>query len=73
MSSSASDAASSLLSGRRDVIVVSSVSCLLNKQSDDFRSGSACDQEENGSQRVVKLVDSLYARNEIEFDLALSG
>lgn len=62
---------SSLLSGRRDVIVVSSVSCLYGiGNPDDFHSGTI--QLNSGQQigRNVflrKLVDAMYSRNEIEF------
>ncbi|MBN2633462.1 MAG: excinuclease ABC subunit UvrB [Bacteroidales bacterium] len=64
-------ATSSLLSGRRDVIVVSSVSCLYGiGNPDDFHSGTI--QVLKG-QRLArnyflrKLVDSLYSRNDLEF------
>jgi excinuclease ABC subunit B len=62
---------SSLLSGRRDVIVVSSVSCLYGiGNPDDFYSNTI--QISRGQQigRNVflrKLVDGLYARNEVNF------
>ncbi|MBN2272795.1 MAG: excinuclease ABC subunit UvrB [Bacteroidales bacterium] len=62
---------SSLLSGRRDVIVVSSVSCLYGiGNPDDFHSNTI--EVERGqliSRNVLlrKLVDSLYSRNEAEF------
>jgi excinuclease ABC subunit B len=62
---------SSLLSGRRDVIVVSSVSCLYGiGNPDDFYSNTI--QLKTGDQLnrdhfLRKLVDSLYSRNEIEF------
>jgi len=64
-------ATSSLLSGRRDVIVVSSVSCLYGiGNPEDFHSNTI--EIESGQQisRNVflrKLVDSLYSRNEAEF------
>jgi len=63
---------SSLLSGRRDVIVVSSVSCLYGiGNPDDFYSNTI--QIERGMRigRNVflrRLVDSLYSRNETEFN-----
>ncbi len=64
-------ATSSLLSGRRDVIVVSSVSCLFGiGNPDDFRSNTVHVIKGSKPGRNVvlrKLVDSLYARNELEF------
>ncbi len=64
-------ATSSLLSGRRDVIVVSSVSCLFGiGNPDDFRANTVHVIRGAKTGRNVllrKLVDSLYARNEIEF------
>jgi excinuclease ABC subunit B len=62
---------SSLLSGRRDVIVVSSVSCLYGiGNPDDFHQTTI--QVRNGdtisrNQLLRKLVDSLYSRTEFEF------
>jgi len=62
---------SSLLSGRRDVIVVSSVSCLYGiGNPEDFHSNTIHIRRGQKISRNVflrKLVDSLYARNEIEF------
>ncbi len=64
-------ATSSLLSGRRDVIVVSSVSCIYGiGNPDDFHSNTV--HVKNGqtigrNQFLRKLVDSLYSRNELEF------
>jgi excinuclease ABC subunit B len=64
-------ATSSLLSGRRDVIVVSSVSCLYGiGNPDDYHSSTV--QVKKGQQTgrnhfLRKLVDSLYSRNELEF------
>ncbi|MBN2697669.1 MAG: excinuclease ABC subunit UvrB [Bacteroidales bacterium] len=62
---------SALLSGRRDVIVVSSVSCLygIGNPEDFHRSVIRIRTGEILSRNVFlrKLVDSLYARNEIEF------
>lgn len=63
---------SALLSGRRDVLVVSSVSCLYGiGNPEDFSSNMI---EIHSGQTFVrnlflrKLVDSLYTRNEIELD-----
>lgn len=62
---------SSLLSGRKDVIVVSSVSCLYgigNPQ--DFHSNTVSIRVGQTISRNVflrRLVDSLYSRNEVEF------
>ncbi|MFP4367548.1 MAG: excinuclease ABC subunit UvrB [bacterium] len=62
---------SSLLSGRRDVIVVSSVSCLYGiGNPDDFHSNTIKlekNQVINRNQLLRRLVDSLYSRSEIEF------
>jgi excinuclease ABC subunit B len=62
---------SSLLSGRRDVVVVSSVSCLYGiGNPDDFHQSVIHIQKGQKISRNVflrKLVDSLYSRNEIEF------
>ncbi len=64
-------AASSLLSGRRDVIVVSSVSCIYGiGNPDDFEKGTIIlkiGDKINRNDFLLKLVDSLYSRNEIEF------
>ncbi len=64
-------ATSSLLSGRRDVIVVSSVSCLYGiGNPDDFRSNTVHLMRGARISRTLllrRLVDSLYARNESEF------
>lgn len=63
---------SSLLSGRRDVIVVSSVSCLYGiGNPDDFYSNTIFIKRGQHVARNVflrKLVDSLYSRNEIAFE-----
>lgn len=62
---------SALLSGRKDVVVVSSVSCLYGiGNPEDFHGGTI--QLKTGMQisRNVflrKLVDAMYSRNEIEF------
>ncbi len=64
-------AASALLSGRRDVIVVSSVSCLYGiGNPDDFHEQTVVVRK--GERRsltglLYKLVDALYNRTEIEF------
>lgn len=61
----------SLLSGRRDVIVVSSVSCLYGiGNPDDFYSNTtriSKGQVLNRNLFLRKLVDSLYSRDEISF------
>ena len=64
-------AASALLSGRRDVIVISSVSCLYGiGNPDDFHSQTV--KVKRGEQRsmtrlLYQLVDALYCRTEAEF------
>jgi excinuclease ABC subunit B len=62
---------SSLLSGRRDVIVVSSVSCLYGiGNPEDFHSTKITVAQNQVISRNVllrKLVDSLYSRNEVDF------
>lgn len=64
-------ATSSLLSGRTDVIVVSSVSCIYGiGNPDDFHSNTVHVRTGQTIGRNVflrKLVDSLYSRNELEF------
>ncbi|HOP00472.1 MAG TPA: excinuclease ABC subunit UvrB, partial [Bacteroidales bacterium] len=64
-------ASSSLLSGRKDVIVVSSVSCLYGiGNPDDFHSGTVQVLKGQCMARnyfLRKLVDSLYSRNDLEF------
>jgi excinuclease ABC subunit B len=64
-------ATSSLLSGRHDVIVVSSVSCIYGiGNPDDFHSNTIhirTGQNLGRNQFLRKLVDSLYSRNELEF------
>lgn len=61
----------SLLSGRKDVIVVSSVSCLYGiGNPDDFHSNTIhviSGQNIARNHFLRKLVDSLYSRNEMEF------
>ncbi len=64
-------AASALLSGRRDVIVISSVSCLYGiGNPDDFHEQTVIVKK--GEQRsltrlLYQLVDALYSRTEVEF------
>jgi excinuclease ABC subunit B len=64
-------ATSSLLSGRKDIIVVSSVSCIYGiGNPDDFHSNTIhirTGQNLGRNQFLRKLVDSLYSRNELEF------
>jgi excinuclease ABC subunit B len=64
-------ATSALLSGRRDVIVVSSVSCIYGiGNPDDFHSNTVHIRKSQNIGRNLflrKLVDSLYSRNEVEF------
>jgi excinuclease ABC subunit B len=63
---------SSLLSGRSDVIVVSSVSCLYGiGNPEDFHSNTVHISRGDIISRNIflrRLVDSLYSRNEIEFN-----
>ncbi|MCG8582544.1 MAG: excinuclease ABC subunit UvrB [Bacteroidales bacterium] len=65
-------ATSALLSGRRDVIVISSVSCLYGiGNPEDFHSGVITIEKEMQLSRnafLRKLVDSLYSRNEVMFE-----
>lgn len=65
-------ATSALLSGRRDVIVVSSVSCLYGiGNPEDFHSGIITvkvGQLISPTAFLRNLVDALYVRNEIAFD-----
>lgn len=62
---------SSLLSGRKDVIVVSSVSCIYGMGNpDELENGTIYIEVGDTISRNVflrKLVDSLYSRNQIEF------
>ncbi len=64
-------ATSALLSGRRDVIVVSSISCIYGiGNPDDLQSNTIQIKEGQTASRnqfLRKLVDSLYSRNELEF------
>jgi excinuclease ABC subunit B len=64
-------ATSALLSGRRDVVVVSSVSCLYGiGNPDDFHANItevAVGQSLSRNVFLRRLVDALYSRNEVEF------
>lgn len=64
-------AASSLLSGRQDVIVISSVSCIYGiGNPTDFEAGTIrlkIGQVLDRNKFLLTLVDSLYSRNELEF------
>ncbi len=64
-------ATSSLLSGRRDVIVVSSVSCLYGiGNPDDFSNNVIClsrGSKTNRDEVAKALVNALYSRSEVEF------
>ncbi len=64
-------ASSALLSGRRDIIVVSSVSCLYGiGNPDDFHETTvhvATGQKLSRQKFLYSLVDALYSRNEAEF------
>ena len=64
-------ATSALLSGRKDVIVVSSISCIYGiGNPDDFHSNTVHIRQGQTVGRNLflrKLVDSLYSRNELEF------
>ncbi|MDR2361456.1 MAG: excinuclease ABC subunit UvrB [Prevotellaceae bacterium] len=64
-------ATSSLLSGRRDIIVVCSVSCLYGiGNPDDFHATAVsvrCGQALSRNKLLYSLVDSLYSRNETDF------
>lgn len=61
-----------LMSGRRDIIIVSSVSCLYGLGNpDDFYSGVidlTVGQQISPTALLRLLVDSLYSRNEVVFD-----
>nr|WP_321451804.1 excinuclease ABC subunit UvrB [uncultured Carboxylicivirga sp.] len=65
-------ATSALLSGRRDVIVISSVSCLYGiGNPEDFHEGIIhikVGDEIGRNTFLRKLVDSLYSRNEVMFE-----
>jgi excinuclease ABC subunit B len=64
-------ATSSLLSGRRDVIVVSSVSCMYGiGNPEDFNANTiriSVGQKISRNKFLFALVDALYSRNEFEF------
>ena len=64
-------ATSALLSGRKDVIVVSSISCIYGiGNPEDFHSNTIHIRSGQNIARNLflrKLVDSLYSRNELEF------
>ena len=64
-------ASSALLSGRRDVIVVSSVSCIYGiGNPDEFKKGTVEIRVGDRLKRddlLMKLLDGQYVRNEIEF------
>ncbi|SHE48785.1 excinuclease ABC subunit UvrB [Dysgonomonas macrotermitis] len=65
-------ATSSLLSGRKDVIVVSSVSCLYGMGNpEDFKSNTilVSKNKKLGRDNFLRaLVDCLYSRNEVDFE-----
>ena len=62
---------SSLLSGRKDVIVISSVSCLygIGNPEDFYANTIRIEKGQNLARNAFlrRLVDSMYARNEVEF------
>ncbi len=64
-------AASSLLSGRRDVIVISSVSCLYGiGNPEDFHSQTVTvrrGEQRSMTRLLYQLVDALYGRTEVDF------
>ncbi len=64
-------ASSALLSGRKDVIVISSVSCLYGiGNPEDFHANTikiVCGESVSRSKLLYSLVESLYSRNESEF------
>ncbi len=64
-------AASSLLSGRKDVIVVSSVSCIYGiGNPEEFQNGTIIlkkGDKINRNDLLLSFSESLYARNELEF------
>ncbi|MDR1129600.1 MAG: excinuclease ABC subunit UvrB [Prevotellaceae bacterium] len=64
-------ATSALLSGRQDVIVVSSVSCMYGiGNPEDFNANTISiyvGQKLNRNEFLYSLVDALYSRNELEF------
>ncbi|MBR5101970.1 MAG: excinuclease ABC subunit UvrB, partial [Muribaculaceae bacterium] len=62
-----------LLSGRRDIIVVSSVSCLYGMGNPEDIEANSIDikvgQNINRDEFLRKLVDALYSRNEVEMNM----
>jgi excinuclease ABC subunit B len=62
---------SSLLSGRKDVIVISSVSCLygIGNPEDFYSNTIRIEKGQNQARNAFlrKLVDSMYSRNEVDF------
>ena len=64
-------AASALMSGRRDVIVISSVSCLYGiGNPEDFHSQTVvvrCGEQRSLTRLLYQLVDALYSRTETDF------
>ncbi|WP_020568598.1 excinuclease ABC subunit UvrB [Neolewinella persica] len=67
-------ATSNLLTGRRDIIIVASVSCIYGMGNpDDYKSGIIrleAGQTKSRNGLLYDLVDSLYSRTEIEFGRA---
>jgi excinuclease ABC subunit B len=67
-------ATSNLLTGRRDIIIVASVSCIYGMGNpDDYKSGIIrleAGQTKSRNGLLYDLVDSLYSRTEIEFTRA---
>jgi excinuclease ABC subunit B len=67
-------ATSSLLSGRRDVIIVASVSCIYGMGNpEDYKSGIirlSVGQTTSRNSFLYKLVEALYSRTETSFDRA---
>ncbi len=63
---------SALLSGRKDIVVVSSVSCLYGiGNPEDFHSGTIslkAGQKISRNTLLRDLVDAMYSRNEVEFN-----
>jgi excinuclease ABC subunit B len=67
-------ATSNLLTGRRDIIIVASVSCIYGMGNpDDYKSGIIrleAGQTKSRNGLLYDLVDSLYSRTEVEFTRA---
>ena len=65
-------ASSALLSGRRDIIVISSVSCIYGIENSDEFSKNVIQVEQgqrlNRQELLLALVASLYSRTEIELE-----